>query len=91
MAENRPSLQRSSDVGGALVAGDIGRIPGGDHRGERVGGGEHLDAERPHQVERAAVDAADVWDGVAWRVLHQDTPRTAQSSPSAWTSSSRPP
>ena len=65
-------------LGRALVALQVGGVPGRDDRGQGVGRGRHVHGERSNQVERAAVDATDVRDGVAGRVLHQHPARAVE-------------
>ena len=78
MAENRRVLRAVERLRGALVALQVGRVPGGDHRGQGIGRGNDVHTERADQVERARVDAADVRDGVAGRVLHEHAARAAE-------------
>ena len=65
-------------LGRPLVTGDVRRIPRGHHGCQCVGRREHLDAQCAHDLERAAVDAAHVGDGVARRVLHQHATYAAE-------------
>ena len=78
IAEKRASLRAIERLGGALVAGTSAASQAATTEASASADESDLHAERADQVERARVDAADVRDGVAGRVLHQHAARAAE-------------
>jgi len=59
-------------VQGAAVARDLRLVPPAEEALHQLGGGDHLDAVGPDQLERAGVDAREVRDRPLRAVLHCD-------------------